>query len=135
MKACSITLPWPPSGNHWHRTGGKNRYPAARYVAWRQAATLLLRSAMAPVLGRYAFEIVACPPDRRIRDLDNLLKPVGDALQDTGVIENDHLVSHLQASWGPVRKGGVVFARIRPFAGTASVPAWATAIDSMAIAA
>jgi crossover junction endodeoxyribonuclease RusA len=39
--------------------------------------------------------IAAFPPDRRKRDLDNLLKSVLDCLEASGVIENDNLIESL----------------------------------------
>ena len=48
-------------------------------------------------------EIVADRPDRRARDLDNLIKPILDALKPTtqakGVIEDDHLSQSISIRW------------------------------------
>jgi crossover junction endodeoxyribonuclease RusA len=48
-----------------------------------------------PAGGRIALAMDAFPPDRRRRDLDNLLKPTLDALQHGGVYEDDSQVDLL----------------------------------------
>jgi crossover junction endodeoxyribonuclease RusA len=40
-------------------------------------------------------------PDKRKRDIDNLLKPVLDALQMSGVIQDDHYAQSVFAQWVP----------------------------------
>jgi crossover junction endodeoxyribonuclease RusA len=53
-------------------------------------------------------EITAHPPDRRRRDLDNLAKPVIDALKKAGIMEDDAQVKELFLSWGPPKPGGKI---------------------------
>jgi crossover junction endodeoxyribonuclease RusA len=48
-----------------------------------------------PAGGRVALAMDAFPPDRRRRDLDNLLKPTLDALQHGGVYEDDSQIDLL----------------------------------------
>lgn len=43
--------------------------------------------------------IRACPPDKRRRDLDNIVKPLGDLLEHSGVLKNDSLIHELGACW------------------------------------
>lgn len=50
---------------------------------------------------------------RRNSDIDNRIKPVLDALQRFGVIENDSLAEKVTATWGPVEG---VFIRAFKFA-------------------
>lgn len=45
--------------------------------------------------GRLAVEILALPPDRRRRDLDNALKAALDALTHAGVWEDDSQIDEL----------------------------------------
>ena len=45
---------------------------------------------------RYCVTINAYPPDKRKRDLDNLIKPVLDALVDYGAIRDDSQVDDLR---------------------------------------
>ena len=50
-----------------------------------------------PTYGFVRVTLDVHPPDRRRRDLDNVLKPVLDLLELVGVVENDYLVAELTA--------------------------------------
>ena len=49
--------------------------------------------------GDYAITIHAERPDRRKRDLGNLLKPIEDALVEAGVIEDDSKATNIHMAW------------------------------------
>ena len=100
MSGWTLELPWPPSVNNlWRRpTGGPL---AGRTLLSRAArdykadvAKLVLTQRVTPfrVSEGLGISIKAYPPDRRRRDLDNLLKIVLDSLQGSGVIPDDHQV-------------------------------------------
>lgn len=108
----AVSLPWPPSGNHLHRTGRGRRYSTDRYLAWRAAAILAMHAAGLRVGGRYAARLLVHPPDRCRRDLDNVAKPVGDALQHAGAVADDCLCDDLRPTRCDVRKGGEVIVRL-----------------------
>lgn len=65
--------------------------------------------------GRLTVWVEAWPPDRRVRDLGNLDKCLGDALQHAGIIENDGLIDDLRFVRMPVVKGGMLRVFIHPF--------------------
>jgi crossover junction endodeoxyribonuclease RusA len=68
-----------------------------------------------PAGGRIALAMDAFPPDRRRRDLDNLLKSTLDALQHGGVYEDDSQVDLLVVRrCEPDRPDGHVFIRTEP---------------------
>lgn len=48
------------------------------------------------------------PPDRRVRDIDNILKQLCDALQYSGMINNDKQIRKLYVEFSAVIKGGKV---------------------------
>ena len=113
----AFALPWPPSVNNYWRTA--MRKISGRWQPWvmlsaagesyRQRAQLAILMQHVPRIsasGSLAVAIVAYPPDRGPRDLDNLLKPVLDALASARVIENDRFVDDLHVRRGPVVKGG-----------------------------
>ena len=97
-----LTLPWPPSVNHyWMRTRHGRPYISARGTVYRGAVILLCRAEMRQqqierMTGRLRVEIIAHPPDRRKRDLDNVLKSLLDSLQHAGVYEDDTQIDDLR---------------------------------------
>jgi|TARA_R100001530_G_scaffold116839_1_gene83939 crossover junction endodeoxyribonuclease RusA len=44
-------------------------------------------------------EVLACPPDRRRRDLDNLSKSLCDVAVHLGLLEDDHWIHDLHMKW------------------------------------
>lgn len=113
-----FSLPWPPSVNTYWRhivLGGKFKKAQARVLLSEQgrryqveafAALARQQVPRGAVKGRLAVSIVAYPPDRRARDLDNLLKSTLDALKHAGTILDDADIDILQVRRGPVRPGG-----------------------------
>lgn len=49
--------------------------------------------------------IDAVRPDKRHRDLDNLLKSSSDLLQHIGIVENDSLCQQISARWVSAGEG------------------------------
>lgn len=58
--------------------------------------------------GRLCAKIELYPPDRRRRDIDNLLKPLLDALTHGGAIADDELFDELTITRQSVVSGGLV---------------------------
>ena len=58
-------------------------------------------------------EIALYPPDRRKRDIDNVLKPTLDALQKAGVYKDDSQIVRLNVSKESPVKGGYMALTIR----------------------
>lgn len=52
--------------------------------------------------------IDAYPPDRRRRDLDNILKSLLDSITHAGVIEDDSLIDDLHIVRRELRKNGAI---------------------------
>lgn len=99
-----LTLPWPPSVNRYWRhvfrgpTAGRI-YIAAEGKAFRTHVAWVARQAKAPQIDAKALvrvNIVAYPPDRRSRDLDNLQKATLDALTYAKVWHDDSQVDDLR---------------------------------------
>jgi crossover junction endodeoxyribonuclease RusA len=107
-----VLLPYPPSANRlWRNVPGKGTLKSGHYRLWLAEALASLRAQRAPTLkGSYQLTISATPPDRRKRDLDNIAKPISDALKDAGVIEGDHLARRIVLEWSnaePAKPGAV----------------------------
>ena len=65
-----------------------------------------------PKTGRLRVEIVACPPDHRCRDIDNVLKASLDALQHAGLFADDNQIDVIHITRGQVQAGGELRVRI-----------------------
>ena len=113
LSSFSIELPYPPSINHyWRRVG--NRTPISkegRLFRKRVLATLKIQH-IEPMTGPLAVRVVAHPPDRRRRDLDNIAKSLLDALEHGGVYEDDSQIDRLSIERASVVKGGAVMVEI-----------------------
>lgn len=96
-----MMLPYPPSVNHYWRRVGPRTLISREGRAFRASVCALLARGGSngprkpPAGGRIALAMDAFPPDRRRRDLDNLQKPVLDALQHAGVYEDDSQIDLL----------------------------------------
>lgn len=110
-----MTLPWPPSVNHYYRHVGPRTLISRAGREYRTAVCGLLAGGAArkpPAGGRIALAMDAFPPDRRRRDLDNTLKAVGDSLEHAGIYEDDSQIDLLVVSRHRPVKGGKVEIRI-----------------------
>jgi crossover junction endodeoxyribonuclease RusA len=90
----------------------------ARGRAYRKAATDAIFDQSVPrdmLAGPLQVELLACPPDRRRRDLDNLQKALLDAVVAAGVIADDSHIDDLRVTRGPVHPNGKVDVSIRPY--------------------
>lgn len=96
-----ITLPYPPSVNHYWRHFRGRTVISREGRAFRTNVCALLAGGRGngprkpPAGGRIALAMDAFPPDRRRRDLDNIQKPVLDALQHAGVYDDDSQIDLL----------------------------------------
>ena len=64
--------------------------------------------------GRLSLHVSLCPPDRRQRDVDNVLKPLLDAMEHAGCYDNDNQIDELHIIRREVQKGGSCVVLILP---------------------
>lgn len=114
-------LPWPPTVNlYWrHVSRGKlagRTLTSEKGRAYRREIAKLALVHRWRKFGqeRLAVTIKASPPDRRSRDLDNILKALLDALCHAGVFDDDSQVDELHLLRLPARAPGTVFLTITP---------------------
>jgi crossover junction endodeoxyribonuclease RusA len=55
-----------------------------------------------------SLQIWVYPPDRRKRDISNIIKIVEDSLQDAGIYDDDFQINLLVVERGKILKGGKV---------------------------
>jgi crossover junction endodeoxyribonuclease RusA len=105
----TIRLPYPPSVNQiWRsvRIGKFNRVLLSKagrqYRADVKSAVQKQVGKLRPTNARLKVCILACMPDKRRRDLSNILKAIEDALTAAGVWNDDEQIDMLSVVRGPV---------------------------------
>ncbi|XAI96569.1 Holliday junction resolvase RusA-like protein [Microcystis phage Mae-JY35] len=112
----------PPSTNglrmHFVDGAGKMRSAKTkRYAQWREAAGWEIAAARpGKVDGPYSLSIAVQRDwrSKRARDIDNIIKPISDALVAAGVIRDDSLAESVSAKWADDLNGLAVVALVQP---------------------
>ncbi|MDM9644488.1 RusA family crossover junction endodeoxyribonuclease [Rhizobium sp. S163] len=96
----------PPSANGLRKSfikeGKVISVKSAGYADWRKAAVFEIKSqTVGKVEGPYRLSIVAQRHwrSKRARDIDNIIKPISDALVKAGVVHDDSLAECVTARW------------------------------------
>jgi len=86
-----LTLPWPPTVNTYYRSTGGTVLISEKGRLYRKAVAdqVLIQRGAKLFSGRLDVVIHAFPPDKRKRDLDNILKALFDSLTKAGVWLDD----------------------------------------------
>ena len=93
---------FPPSTNNlWMPVKGKGLVKTKEYRAWQDANAWIIRQqiGMEKIEGQFEIHLVFERPDRRKRDLDNLIKSSLDCIVNARVVHDDHLCQKLTAEW------------------------------------
>jgi len=105
-----IELPWPPSVNHYWRRQGSRYFVSSEGKAYRDSLYYLCAEyrGLFGAERRLSVVINAFPPDKRRRDLDNILKSLLDSLQYARVYEDDSQIDCLTIKRNSSRDGKVI---------------------------
>lgn len=103
-------LPWPPSVNHYWRRCGARYFVSQEGNRFRDKVINICSQLSIKFDSETRLEIFieAYPPDRRRRDLDNILKSLLDSLQHAGVYDDDSQIDGIHVVRMPSREGKVV---------------------------
>lgn len=113
MAPVELTLPYPPSANRLWVRARQGMRRSDHYTAWlKEAGWLALAQRPGKITGPYKLAINAVRPDKRRRDLGNLLKATEDLLVSIGLIEDDSKSEMIVMRW--VTTGEGVTIRIEP---------------------
>lgn len=86
-----LTLPYPPTVNHYWGVRGTRRFIKKQGLDFRKKIKDIIDKDHGNVWleGRLSIRLIVHPPDNRRRDLDNLLKATLDALEEANLFEDD----------------------------------------------
>ena len=105
----------PPSANSLRKSFIKDgkvfSAKSDQYAAWREATVWEIAAQKAGrIEGPYSLSIVAQRHwrSRRARDIDNIIKPVSDALVKAGIVADDFLAESVSARWADDLDGKAV---------------------------
>lgn len=93
-----LTLPFPPSVNHYWLTCGKRRFisdDGRQFAADVHAEVIRNRVRGFGDKARLSVSVDVYPPDNRKRDLDNLCKALFDSLTKAGVWGDDGQIDRI----------------------------------------
>lgn len=96
----------PPSVNTYWGFKGSRRYLTAVARTFKKDLGLWVKPKMSDK--RLSLEIVFHYKDKRVRDLDNNLKPLIDSLVQNGLCLDDEQFDELVVKRGEVVKGGLI---------------------------
>lgn len=103
-----LQLPYPPSVNHYWGQAGNHRFIGKKGKEFRaQVMDAVNEAGIQPLEGRLAVHIALFPPDKRKRDIDNVLKSLLDACEHAGCFaEGDQQIDELHITRRDIIKGG-----------------------------
>jgi crossover junction endodeoxyribonuclease RusA len=123
-----LILPYPPTVNHYKKVGatiktknGKDfqlrvTCPKTRvfyYEVWVKIRSLKATGRIVePIVTRLCLTLLLYPPDKRKRDIDNVLKPTVDSLVKGGLIADDVQIDRLVIERCGIISQGQVIVRI-----------------------
>ena len=89
----NVKLNWPPQVNHYYTIARGRKVLSAKGRKYKidSSVEMLRQKTPRALTGRYSVVINAHPPDKRKRDLDNIVKPIFDALVDYGMFDDSQI--------------------------------------------
>lgn len=104
MDLIRLELPLAPSANRiWRQGRGGRVYKSKDYTEWlEECGWMIKQQTRLSINGEYILQITAKRPDKRRRDLDNLLKATNDLLVKSGIIADDQFCRGLIAEWADI---------------------------------
>ena len=103
----TITIPYPPSVNTYWGFHGHRRFLTPKAKEFKsEVAQVVSHQNINYGNQRIKISITLYPPDRRLRDIDNVVKSTLDALVQAHAFFDDSCVDVLLVQRGAIIKGG-----------------------------
>lgn len=112
---CELYTAYPPTVNNYYVKTQRGLFISAKGKKFRDT---LIKDVLEQLAGMEAIdykirvEIVAWPPDKRIRDLDNIKKPLFDAMTHAGVWVDDSQIDQDFTYRGEPVFGGALYIKV-----------------------
>lgn len=103
----SCSLPWPPTVNNYYTVWKGRKIISKKGKQFKSDCSFYIPRLADPMKGKLEVVIQVCMPDKRRRDIDNLLKPILDVLGQYGVYEDDSQIIDLRIKSIGGKKGTV----------------------------
>jgi len=113
-KGFAFDLPWPPSVNRYYRHVGYRVLISREGRKYRMMVVSRLAGLYPKLDGAVSLTADCYPPDRRRRDLDNLLKCLQDSLVHAGVMGDDSQIRVLHLEMREPVPEGFVHVQLAP---------------------
>lgn len=112
----TLYLPYPPSINNYWIASGHRRFISQRGRDFKADVSTYVIEQNIPKLGtiQVNIDIILRPRSKKLMDIDNCIKPILDAIQDAGVIDDDVQVARVSIERGLIQKGGSCVVMIIP---------------------
>jgi len=125
MNAFSFYLPVPPSVNHYWRSTKFGKH----YVSEEGKKYRIMVHALSAKQGAWkhkgtpfnSITVILYPPDKRRRDLDNILKALLDSLQAVSLLEDDFQLNEIIVRRGAETPKGCIHVTLASVASTPSI--------------
>lgn len=102
----TLQLPLPPSANRLWVRAQKGMRRSDEYTAWLLEAGWTAKTQRpGSIKGPFKVSIHASRPDKRRRDIDNLIKPSLDLMEHLQIIEDDADCEQVSARWVTAGEG------------------------------
>jgi crossover junction endodeoxyribonuclease RusA len=88
-------LPYPPSVNSYWGFSGSRRYLTKKAVEFKKIVYTTVSTGKPYGKARLSIHIKLSPPDKRVRDIDNCLKSLLDALCQAGMFDDDSQIDRI----------------------------------------
>lgn len=116
-KGLDLILSWPPSINNYYGKAKHGTYIKREGLDYRKSVVLDMQEQLGswePLTQRVLVVVTWHPPDNRVRDIDNYLKCLFDAISKAGVWTDDRLVKQMVVLMGEVKREGYVDVYLEP---------------------
>ena len=118
MGMLQVRLPLPPSGNNFYTIARGRKILSGKARDWRAECVGILQGAYTgkPLEDKdLCLHLTVTFPDRRKRDIDNVIKPLMDVFTQGGIWRDDSQVGELVVTRGGEGPRGTVLATLWSF--------------------